>query len=50
MKFGYLTQPLYVTVDNHGNPLSRSFSYKEDVDDYLKFLSEGEKGFKQIGN
>ncbi len=41
MKFGYLTQPLYVTVDNDGNPLGRSFSYKEDVEDFLKFLEEG---------
>lgn len=46
MKFGYLTQPLYVTVDNHGRPLSRSFSYKEDVDDFLKFLSEGKENYK----
>ena len=41
MKFGYLTQPLYVLVDNDGTPLARSFSYKEDVDEYLKFLKEG---------
>ena len=46
MKFGYLTQPLYVTVDNHGRPLSRSFSYKEDVEDFLKFLSEGKANYK----
>ena len=46
MKFGYLTQPLYVTVDNHGRPLSRSFSYKEDVEDFLKFLSEGKENYK----
>ena len=41
MKFGYLTQPLYVLVDNDGTPLTRSFSYKEDVEEYLKFLGEG---------
>ena len=46
MKFGYLTQPLYVTVDNHGRPLSRSFSYKEDVEDFLKFLVEGKANYK----
>ena len=47
MKFGYLTQPLYVLVDNEGNPLARSFSYKEDVDDYLKFLGEGLNQYKK---
>ena len=47
MKFGYLTQPLYVLVDNDGNPLARSFSYKEDVDDYLKFLGEGLNQYKK---
>ena len=46
MKFGYLTQPLYVTVDNEGNPMSRSFSYKEDVEDYIKFLNEGLSKYK----
>ena len=38
MKFGHLTQPLYVLVDNEGRPLTGSFSYKEDVDAFLKFL------------
>ena len=47
MKFGYLTQPLYVLVDNDGNPLARSFSYKEDVDEYLKFLKEGLDNYKE---
>ena len=47
MKFGYLTQPLYVLVDNEGNPLTRSFSYKEDVEDYLKFLNDGKKNYRR---
>ncbi len=47
MKFGYLTQPLYVLVDNEGNPLARSFSYKEDVTDYMKFLGEGMKNYQK---
>ena len=46
MKFGHLTQPLYVLVDNDGNPMTRSFSYKEDVGEYLKFLGEGLKKYK----
>jgi len=46
MKYGYLTQPLYVTVDNDGNPLGPSFSYKEDVPEYLDFLNTGLKKYK----
>ena len=46
MKFGHLTQPLYVLVDNDGNPMTRSFSYKEDVGEYLKFLGEGLDKYK----
>ena len=46
MKFGHLTQPLYVLVDNDGNPMTRSFSYKEDVGEYLKFLGEGLEKYK----
>ena len=46
MKFGYLTQPLYVTVDNDGNPLGPSFSYKEDVKEYMDFLNAGMKKYK----
>jgi len=46
MKFGYLTQPLYVLVDNDGNPLGPSFSYKEDVPEYMNFLNTGLKNFK----
>ncbi len=44
-KFGYMTQPLYVLVDGEGRPLARSFSYKEDVPDFLQFLKEGEERF-----
>ena len=46
-KFGYLTQPLYVLVDNDGNPLTRSFSYKEDVNEYLDFLNDGLKQYSE---
>ena len=41
MKFGHLTQPLYVLVDNDGRPLTGSFSYKEDVSAFLEFLDKG---------
>ena len=46
MKFGQLVQPFYVTLDNEGNPLGRSFSYKEDVEEYMKFLNEGLENYR----
>ena len=38
-KFGANAQPFYVIVSPDGNPLSPSFSYKEDVPAFLQFLS-----------
>lgn len=46
-KFGYLAQPFYVTVDNHGKPLSGSFVYKEDIPGYLDFLNKGIENYKK---
>lgn len=40
-KFGANTQPFYVAVDAKGNPLTGSFSYKEDIPAFLKFLNKG---------
>ena len=40
-KFGANAQPFYVTLDNNGNVLSGSFSYKEDIPAYLDFLNKG---------
>ena len=47
LKFGYLAQPFYVTVDNHGKPLSGSFVYKEDIPGYLDFLNKGIENYKK---
>ena len=47
MKFGANAQPFYVCVDNEGNPLSGSFSYKEDVPGFIEFLNEGKKKYKE---
>lgn len=44
--YGYLAQPFYVVVNHEGKPLSGSFTYKEDVPAFLKFLEEGCKKFK----
>ncbi len=41
MKFGHLTQPFYVAVDNQGHPLTGSYSYDEDVSSFLRFLHQG---------
>ena len=46
-KFGALMQPFYIALDPQGKPLSRSFSYKEDVDEYLKFLDQGLENFRK---
>lgn len=46
-KFGYLAQPFYVTIDNHGNPLSGSFTYKEDIKAYIDFLDKGVENYKK---
>ncbi len=40
-KFGSNAQPFYVAVDNEGNPLTASFSFKEDSKAYLDFLNSG---------
>ena len=46
-KFGANTQPFYVPVDNDGNPLAGSFSYKEDVPAFLAFLNKGLQNYKK---
>lgn len=46
-KFGAQTQPFYVPVDNEGKALNHSFSYKEDIPGYVKFLEEGLKNYRE---
>ena len=46
MKFGHLTQPFYVAVDNQGHPLTGSYSYDEDVSSFLRFLHQGIEKYK----
>ena len=38
-KFGANAQPFYVVVDADGNPLTGSYSFKEDVPAFLEFVS-----------
>lgn len=46
-KFGANAQPFYVTLDNQGNPLSRSYSYDENIERYMDFLQEGLKNYRK---
>ena len=46
-RFGAQTQPFYVLVDNDGNPLTRSYSYDEDVDKFVQFLQTGLKAYRK---
>ena len=46
-KFGALTQPFYVLLDNEGKPLNGSYSYKEDIKGYIDFLETGLKKYRQ---
>ena len=46
-KFGANAQPFYVAVDNEGNPLTASFSFKEDVNAYVDFLNKGLDKYKK---
>ena len=39
-KFGANAQPFYVLVDAQGMPLGKPYSYNEDVDAYIDFLSK----------
>jgi thiol:disulfide interchange protein DsbD len=40
-KFGHLTQPFYVPVSPQGKPLTKPYSYNEDISKFLEFLAEG---------
>ena len=45
-KFGALTQPFYVLIDNKGKPLNKSYSYDEDINKYIEFLQTGLSNYK----
>ncbi|MDR1499742.1 MAG: thioredoxin family protein [Tannerellaceae bacterium] len=40
-KFGANAQPFYILLGNDGKPLGPSYSYDEDINKYIKFLSDG---------
>ena len=47
-KFGANAQPFYVLLDNAGQPLNTSYSYDENIDRYVDFLSTGLKNYKNL--
>lgn len=46
-KFGANAQPFYVPVDNDGKPLSGSYSFDLDVDNYVNFLKKGIENYNK---
>lgn len=46
-KFGASAQPFYVLLDNEGKPLTGSYSFNENIDDYIEFLNNGLKKYGQ---
>lgn len=46
-KFGANAQPFYVTLDHAGKPLSKSYSYDENIQKYLEFLNQGLNNYRK---
>jgi thiol:disulfide interchange protein DsbD len=40
-KFGANAQPFYILLDNRGYPLNKSYSYNENIQEYIEFLKTG---------
>ena len=45
-KFGANAQPFYVLIDNDGMPLNKSYSYDEDIQQYIDFLQTGLQNYQ----
>ena len=46
-KFGANAQPYYVLLNEQGKPLAPSYSYNENVQEYIEFLNTGLKNYKK---
>lgn len=46
-KFSTNSQPYYVLLNHEGKPLGQSYAYKEDIDEYIKFLNVGLSNFRK---
>ena len=47
VKFGANAQPFYVLIDNDGQPLNKSYSFDENVANYVDFLETGLNNYKK---
>jgi len=45
-KFGAQTQPFYVLVDHDARPMAGSYSYDENINQYIQWLQRGLEEFK----
>ncbi len=46
-KFGANAQPFYVLLDNEGKPLNKSYSFDEDIANYVDFLRTGLTNYRR---
>ena len=46
-KFGSNSQPFYVVLDADGNPMSPSYAFDENPDNYVEFLQQGIGNFNK---
>ncbi len=49
-KYGANAQPFYVAVTPTGHPLTSARSYDEDIQNYINFLDEGVRRFREAGD
>lgn len=49
-KFGFASQPYYVTLNSEGKPIGPSFAYDRNIDNYLTFLKTGLQNFEKAKN
>lgn len=50
VKFGANAQPFYVLINNAGQPLNKSYSYNENISDYIEFLQTGLENYRKEKN
>ena len=50
VKFGANAQPFYVLINNAGQPLNKSYSYNENISDYIEFLQTGLQNYRKEKN
>lgn len=50
VKFGANAQPFYVLINNQGQPLNKSYSYNENISDYIEFLQTGLENYRKEKN